>query len=49
MKSKYVGVSWCKKAKKWQVSWWNGTHNEHVGMFKDEKKARKAYQKILNR
>jgi len=48
MKSKFLGVSWHKNQKKWQSTMWNGISNEYIGSFKEEKKARKAYQKACN-
>lgn len=46
--SKYKGVSWCKKNKKWLVSIWNGKKSMHIGYFNDEYDAHLAYQDALD-
>jgi hypothetical protein len=43
--SKYTGVSWIKQIKKWRVIICYKRKNIHIGYFKDEKQAAKAYDK----
>lgn len=45
--SKYVGVSWNKKAQKWGSSIRIKGKSKHIGYFTDELKASKAYQNKL--
>ena len=45
--SKYVGVSWNKKNKKWVAYIGYGSKKKHLGSFDDEFKAHQAYQKKL--
>lgn len=46
--SKYTGVSWHKRAKKWTSQIWNNDKLKHLGYFTDEHEASLAYQKALN-
>ena len=41
--SKFKGVHWHKKNKKWRATLWNGTSKLHLGMFNCEKEAALAY------
>lgn len=45
--SKYVGVSWCGKSKKWRASIRNKGKRYTLGRFKTEIEAHNAYQKKL--
>ena len=45
--SKYVGIVWHKRDKKWQSSIRIGNKKKFLGYFKDEYKAHLAYQKAL--
>ena len=45
--SKYVGVSWREKRKKWRASIIINGESKHLGEFKDEHEANLAYQKAL--
>lgn len=41
--SGYVGVNWCKNAKKWEARIWSNNKKIHLGYFDDPKEAAKAY------
>lgn len=43
--SKYKGVYWHKLARKWMVTIKKGYNNYYLGLFDDEKKAAKIYDK----
>lgn len=45
--SKYKGVGWHKRSKKWQSRILINGKNKHLGMFTDEFKAHLAYQSAL--
>jgi hypothetical protein len=45
--SKYVGVSWCKRANKWRVKIQIIGKHKHLGFFKNEKIASAVYQSKL--
>lgn len=47
--SKYVGVSWAKRNKKWQSQIYVNGKIKHLGYFTDEKEAAQAYQNELNK
>jgi len=47
--SKYTGVSWNKKAKKWESRIYINGVNKNLGFFENEKDAGKAYKKELKR
>ena len=46
--SKYVGVYWNKKDKRWQVQAMIGNKRTYLGSYKDEEIASKAYISALN-
>ena len=45
--SKYVGVNWHKKGKKWRSSIYHNGRETHLGFFHDEKEASEYYQNAL--
>ena len=45
--SKYTGVSWCNREKRWMPKIQIGKKQKYLGRFKDEYKAHLAYQKAL--
>lgn len=45
--SKYVGVYWCKRAKKWKAQILINGKLKYLGSFTDEQEASNAYQKAL--
>lgn len=45
--SKYPGVNWHKPNKKWKASIWINGKKKHLGYFKMEEEASRAYQKAL--
>ena len=47
--SKYTGVCWDKKYKKWKASIYVNGRLKHIGMFFDEIEASKAYQLELKK
>lgn len=47
--SKYTGVYWNKKAKKWRSNILINGRRKHLGYFTDEKEAAQAYQNELNK
>ena len=47
--SKYTGVSWDKKGKKWRSYILINGRKKHLGFFTDEKEAAQAYQNELNK
>lgn len=47
--SKYVGVHWCKKYKKWRSKIHINEKVKHLGYFNSEKEAAQAYQDELNK
>jgi hypothetical protein len=47
--SKYVGVCWNKKIKKWQSNIVINGRKKYLGLFTDEKEAAQAYQNELNK
>lgn len=46
--SKYVGVNWDKRTKKWRSQINIDGKGYHIGLFIDEIEAANAYQKVLN-
>ena len=46
--SKYTGVSWNKKSKRWSVSIYINGNNNRLGSFNDEYEAHLVYQKALD-
>ena len=42
-KSKYRGVSWCKRDKKWKAQIQSHSKNRLIGRFREEEEAAKAY------
>lgn len=46
--SKYTGVCWSKKSKKWRARIYINGKNKHLGLFTDEYKAYLACQRELN-
>lgn len=46
--SKYTGVSWAKKNKKWQAAIQINRENIYLGLYDDEYQAHLAYQNALN-
>lgn len=49
IKSKYVGVSWSKVAKKWQSTINKNGKTIYLGLFKNEYEASECYQKEINK
>lgn len=47
--SKFTGVSWHKRSKKWLVHIFKDGKVHHVGLFRDERKAAQAYQDELQK
>jgi len=47
--SKYTGVSWNKRVKKWRSNITINGRKKHLGYFTDEKEAAQAYQNELNK
>jgi len=47
--SKYTGVYWCKKNKRWHCSIYTKQKRIFLGRFKDEKKAAEAYKNELKK
>ena len=47
--SKYTGVSWGKKMKKWKSGIYIKGKNKHLGVFNSEIEASKAYQEALKK
>ena len=47
LKNEFKGVSWCKRAKKWQVYIWIDGKNKNLGSFDDKKEAAKVYNKTV--
>ena len=47
--SKYVGVSWHKKSKKWQAAIRINNKQKYLGLFENEKEASQAYINKLNK
>lgn len=47
--SKYVGVCWNKKVKKWQSHIVINGKKKYLGLFTDEKEAAQSYQNELNK
>ncbi len=45
--SKYTGVTWHYKLKKWKATIWINRKNKHLGYFDNEIDAHNAYQKKL--
>jgi hypothetical protein len=45
--SKYIGVSWCKSAKKWTTKIQINSKKKHLGYFTNEEEAHLAYQNKL--
>ena len=45
--SEYVGVSWCKNYEKWRAQIVINGKRKHLGYFKEELEAHKAYQEAL--
>lgn len=45
--SKYKGVSWSKKKKKWKLTIWINGKQKHLGYFKTEIEAHEYYQAAL--
>lgn len=45
--SKYTGVHWHSRDKKWIAQIWTGVKRVHLGAFKDENEAGLAYQTAL--
>lgn len=45
--SKYRGVNWNKRAKKWHAQIGVNGKNKHLGLFTSEEEAHQAYQKAL--
>tara|TARA_R110002126_G_scaffold55782_1_gene149507 strand:- start:470 stop:976 length:507 start_codon:yes stop_codon:yes gene_type:complete len=46
--SKYIGVTWFKRDKKWMAAIKIDGKRKHLGLFLDEKEAGQAYQVALN-
>ena len=46
--SKYTGVSWVKRPKKWQATIYINGKNKNLGHFDCETKAHLEYQRVLN-
>lgn len=47
--SNYIGVSWCKKAKKWKPQIMKDGKRTYLGAFKDEKYAALVYNEAAKR
>lgn len=44
--SKYRGVTWCKRTKRWLAQCWDGIRNHNLGRYDKETEAAKVYNRF---
>ena len=47
--SRYVGVYWAKRARRWRASIWHEGRNQHLGYFDEEQDAARAFDEVALR